>query len=87
MSMGKISTNNNGHSLFFVMPKGGKNVHKSAEKLIGFKAVREVMITEGDCGFVVKADPDAESGKLGKAISKIVGGSARMAVCYCQYKK
>ncbi len=85
--MDLVGKNVSGYNLFFVMPEGGRDVHKSAKKLIGIKRVREVLITEGDCGFVVKADPDTADGNLNKEISKAVGGSSRMVMCHCQYKR
>lgn len=77
------------YDYFFVKPGRKDNVHKTAQKLIGIKRVREVVITEGDYGFIVKADPlhDDRNDLLGKEIIKVVGGSSKMAVCYCEYSK
>ena len=74
-------------NLFFVMPGKSSDVHKSARRLIGMDKVREVLITEGSYGFVVKADASIERQYLSKEISRIVGGNSRVAMCYCQYRK
>ncbi len=73
---------------FFVRPGRKANVHKAAARLIGIRKVKEVAITEGDYGFVVKTNDlqDGES-RFVKEIAKAVGGSSRKAVCHCSYIK
>ena len=52
--MQRFVKNASGYSLFFVMPGKRNDVHESAKKLIGVERIKEVLITEGDCGFVVR---------------------------------
>ena len=76
------------YGLFFVMPGNGIDAHTSARRLMRVPQIKEVLITEGSCGFVVRADSDNEDQvKLERTISRIVGGSSKAAVCHCQYKK
>ena len=82
-----IALSNSAGSLFFVMPAKCSDVHKSAKKLIAIGKIKEVMITEGSCGFVVRTEAEAESGRIGKEISKVVGGISRIAVCHYSYRK
>lgn len=85
----KTTTGSGGFDYFLVKPSVKENVHKTAKKLINIKGVREVSITEGDYGFIVKADFFAErdSNFLHKEILKAVGGTSKKALCYCQYKR
>lgn len=86
--MGKIVRNTNGYSLFFVRPGMGRDAHRSAMRLMEMREVKEVLITEGECGFVVKTDPISDNiVRLGKLITRIVGGDASIATCHCQYRK
>jgi hypothetical protein len=88
--MGKKITNDSASfDYFFVKPSVKGNVHKAAKKLIGIKGIREVSITEGDYGFVVKADflYERDNDFLYREIIKVVGGTSKKALCYCQYNK
>ena len=85
--MQRIARNNSMNNLFFVMPGKGRDVHATAKRLIGVGKIREVLITEGSYGFVVKADSEAHRQSIGREISRIVGGRTRMAVCHYQYRK
>ena len=76
-----------GYSLFFVMPSSCSDAHKSARRLMRVKQIREVLITEGDCGFVVKAADADGIGHVSRKISEVVGGNSKVAFCHCQYKK
>jgi len=78
-----------GFDYFFVKPSGNEDVQKAAKKLMGIKGIREVAVTEGDYGFVVKADLlyEGENALLHREIAKAVGGTARKAVCICNYRK
>ena len=71
---------------FFVRPGRNGNVHKAAARLMRIGKVREVAITEGDYGFVVKAHGVEDDDKaVTREIAKVVGGSSRKAVCHCRY--
>lgn len=88
--MGKRVMNASGSfDYFFVKPSAKGNVHKAAKKLIEIKGIREVSITEGDYGFIVKADflYDRDNDFLCREIIKAVGGTSKKASCYCQYNK
>ncbi|MCL4365036.1 MAG: hypothetical protein M1569_01730 [Candidatus Marsarchaeota archaeon] len=76
-----------GYGLFFVMPSSCSNAHKSARRLMRVKQIREVLITEGDCGFVVKAADADGIEHVSRKISAVVGGNSKIALCHFQYKK
>ncbi len=88
--MGKRIRGNSGNNrYFFVKPVVKENVYKTAKRLIGMERVKEVAITEGDYGFVIKAAPlnDSQSDYLFRKIMEVVGGSSNNAVCLFQYSK
>ena len=90
--MGKrITTHSRSFDYFFVKPSGksSESVHRAAKKLIGISRVREVSITEGDYGFVVKAEQAYDDGNLtsGEIVRAIGGGSSKRAICHCRYVK
>ncbi len=88
--MGKKAIGNSASfGYFFVKPSVKGNVHKAARKLMDIKGIREVSITEGDYGFVVKADflYDRDNNFLCREIVKAVGGTSKKALCYCHYNK
>ena len=72
---------------FFVKPGNG-DAHKVAARLMAIEPVREVSITEGEYGFVVKTCEirEDEEEVLGK-ISRAAKGKSAKAVCHCQYVK
>ena len=85
----RIRSNGGNYKYFFIKPAVKENVYKTAKKLIGLGRIREVAITEGDYGFVVKATPLNENQRdpLIRKIIEIVGGSSGDAICLCQYSK
>ncbi len=85
----KTTSNSASFDYFFVKPSRKGNVHKAAKKLIEIKGIREVSVTEGDYGFVVKADflYERDNDFLYREIVKAVGGTSKKALCYCQYNK
>ncbi|MHB1830581.1 MAG: hypothetical protein ACYCO0_04265 [Candidatus Micrarchaeaceae archaeon] len=86
--MGKTVGNAKICNIFFVKPDSGCNVLQAAKKLIGVREIKEVIITDGECGFVVKTDPIIDNiDRLGKVITRIVGGSNIMAMGHYQYRK
>ena len=86
-SGGKSALGNGKGSLFLVMPSKCSDVHKSAKKLMAIGRIREVMVTEGSYGFVVRADAGVECRKMGREIARVVGGMSRIAVCHYSYRK
>ncbi|MDE1834736.1 MAG: hypothetical protein KGH64_05360 [Candidatus Micrarchaeota archaeon] len=84
----KIRSVRGSYDYFFVKPSENGNAHKTARKLISLRRVREVAITEGDCGFVVKAEQVyEEEDLLKKEIADAIGCSSKKAACYCLYVK
>jgi hypothetical protein len=85
----KIRNQSGNYDYFFVKPAAKENVHETARKLIKIGRIREVAITEGDYGFVVKAYPQYKEAadSLNAEIRKIAGGSSAKAACRCQYSK
>ena len=87
---GKIRRDSRSYHYFFVMPATDRkaDVHKAAKSLMSIREVKEVAITEGDYGFIVRTDPlyDDEA-LLNKEITKVVGGSTRSVLCHCKYLK
>ena len=82
---GEIKNLAGGHNYFFAMPAAGIDAHKAAMKLMEIDGVSEVVITGGDCGFVVKSRQMAGNDRIAKKISDAIGGPAKKAVCHCRY--
>ncbi len=84
----EIKRVSHGYHYFFVKPGRNSNVHAAAERLMRIEGVREVSITEGEYGFVVKANEIHEGEKevLDK-ISRATKGKSARAVCHCRYVK
>lgn len=77
-----------GYHYFFVKPGCNRDVHKAAARLMAIEPVREVSITEGEYGFVVKANEIHEGEKdVLDRISRAAKGRSAKAVCHCQYVK
>lgn len=85
----KIMNRISNYEYFFVKPAAKENVHETARKLIELERIKEVFITEGDYGFVVKANLlySEAADSLNAEIKKIVGGSSTKVACLCQYSK
>ncbi len=86
----KIKNNASEYHYFFVKPNRLGSVHDAAKKLMKVRQVREVVITEGEYGFVVKATTamgKSEADSVSKEISGITGGRPAKAACYCEYRK
>ena len=75
-----------GYHYFFVKPGCNRDVHKAAARLMAIESVREVSITEGEYGFVVKANEIHEDEpEILARIGKATRGKSTAAVCHCQY--
>lgn len=70
------------YNLFFIRPQEKVDAGKYAEKLASEDSVAEVMITEGECGFIVKARARQNSGAL-----PFSRNSYKRITSYYQYKK
>ena len=77
-----------GYHYFFVRPGRNSDIRRSVEKLMTIEPVREVSITEGEYGFVVKTN-EIHSGEkeVLNRIRMAVNGTLKKAVCHCQYFK
>lgn len=77
------------HRFFFIKPKGNTDAGELAERFTSFDNVEEVLLTEGDFGFIVKAtvDPVKENNELAKCISEVSSGTCTMATSYYKYRK
>ncbi len=77
------------YDYFFVRPAERKDVHRAARKLMDIEKVKEVAITEGLYGFVIKADLMHESPEdfVAKEIIGVAGGSVEKATCHGHYRK
>ena len=88
MNGNKIRRVSHGCHYFFVRPGRNGNVHRAAAKLMGIRKVKEVAVTEGDYGFVVKAHGLQEGEQaVAREITRAVGGNSKKAVCHCRYVK
>jgi len=77
------------HKFLFLKPKANVNAEALAEKLLALKNVQEVILTDGDCGYIVKtrvfsarSDKEAE-----RYIAKNVGSVFGRALSYAYCKK
>jgi hypothetical protein len=78
----RTSNTSGGFDYFFIRPSRNGDAHTSARRLMSIKGIKEVSVTEGEYGFVVKAEI---SDAIHKEIIGIVGGTLNKAVCHCQY--
>ena len=69
-------------SMFFLRPKKSLDVHAVARKLVSTKGVREVLITEGEYGFIVKASEDCHD-----RIFSAVSDGYRKVTCHYKYRR
>lgn len=74
-----------GHHYFFVKPNSKENVYETAERLMEIRSVKEVAITEGHFGFVVKAEDSART--TTNRINRIARGTSSIVACHCHYVK
>lgn len=73
------------YNLFFIRPKVRTNAHLQAVRLAMLNNVSEVMVTEGECGFIVKTTDGLNSGSnRNAALSK---SSYKKIRTYYQYRK
>ncbi len=72
---------------FFVKPREG-NAKRFAKKLLDMEGVKEVMLTTGEYGFVVKTRMKDENAHqtMAKAIAKNVGDCS-IAVSHVNYRR
>lgn len=87
-TQGRVRNANVSCSLFFVKPARSANAYLTARKLASISKVKEVLITEGEYGFVVRtAGAYGDADAVVKRISKVVGANPKKAVSYCQVRQ
>lgn len=77
------------HRFYFIKPRPNANAEELAKKLIELKSVEQVFLTEGDCGFIIKARflNDSEPKDVVEYISKRVGSEYGKVISHCEYVK
>ena len=77
------------HRFFFVKPGEKADADEFADKVANIECVEEVLLTEGDFGFVVKArlGPLDKQKELAKCISEASSEKCGLAVSHYQYRK
>lgn len=83
-STDEIRRSANAVEFYFIEPGIGANADDIAMRLIRLSCVKEVHITEGACGFVVKAK-QRNAGELAAKISKQM--KIQIATSHCRYTK
>lgn len=84
--LSRVRIDDRQYELFFIRPKERTDARKYAEKLARMDNVAEVLVTEGECGFIVKArsgSHDAES-----VVEQILARTSYKKIAsYYQYRK
>jgi hypothetical protein len=77
------------HKFFFLRPKANVDANAVAEKLISLRNVQEVIMTEGDVGYIVKTRlfSDKSDRETERLITRSVGGKLGTAVACSSFKK
>ena len=86
--MRKIA-NNPLHKFLFLKPKENIDVRKVADKLLSIKNVQEVILTEGDVGYIVKTRlfSDKSDRETEKLVTKSIGSKLGAAVACGSFRK
>lgn len=82
----RIRRNGQQYSLFFIKPKERTDAHKRAESLARMANVTEVMVTEGECGFIVKAKATPHEANSRRQVA-LARNSYKKIASYYQYRK
>ena len=77
--MGNIKRKAKTCRFYLVKPQERKNAHSLAERIANMKDVEEVMLTEGEYGYLVRVREKSP------AISKLLESSDSL-YCHCTYK-
>lgn len=77
------------HRFYFVRPRPNANAEELVMGLLKLGPVDQVFLTEGDCGFIVKARfiRDKEPKDVTDYISRNMGTRYGKVVSYCEYRK
>ena len=76
-----------GYHYFLVKPAATGDVHRSARRMMSIGHVREVVVTEGEYGFVVKADGGCKAKSTATRIHRVVRGEISSATGHYLYVK
>ena len=81
--------NNSLHKFFFLRPKANMDARAVAEKLISLKNVQEVIMTEGDVGYIVKTRlfSDKSDRETERMIARSVGSRLGVAISCSSFRK
>lgn len=79
----KIKRSENAIEFYFIEPDANANAHETAMRLMRLSCVKEVHITDGACGFVVKA----EQRNAEELAAKTKQMKVRIATSHCRYTK
>jgi len=77
------------HKFLFLRPRENVNAEALAEKLLSLKNVQEVILTEGDCGYIVKTRflSDKSDKEAEEYIKKNMDGVFGTAMSYAHFRK
>ncbi len=87
MGEGRIKRISYGCHYFFVKPGKNGDVHMHAKKLMSIEQVKEVVITEGEYGFIVKTHVLESHSDTVRKINTAVRGTSINIMCHCKYMK
>ncbi|MDE1851601.1 MAG: hypothetical protein KGH69_02850 [Candidatus Micrarchaeota archaeon] len=71
---------------FFIKPDANGNIRDAACRLLRFKGISEVFVSEGDYGLMVKADCAEGQDRLRSYISRNYRGRFGEVVCHYSYR-
>ena len=80
----QIRRTNNSSAFYFIEPESGSDANETAMKLMQVNGVREVHITEGAYGFIVKAKAE-HAKELQLQLPKSM--KVQSAASHCRYSK
>ena len=85
MEEGKIRRVSHGYHYFLVRPATACDVHRSAKRMMGIERICEVLVTEGEYGFVVKARATHGAHYTAARIGRVVGGGVSAVTGHYMY--
>ena len=88
MGNNRAKRQNDGCRFFFVQPRNNNDVGVTARRLIEMEHIKEVHVTTGDFGFVVRADVDEVSAEaIQRKIMKLTDGKMSSVASCMKYIK
>ncbi|MDE1857012.1 MAG: hypothetical protein KGH98_02925, partial [Candidatus Micrarchaeota archaeon] len=72
-----------------VKPRENYDINSMAMRIMGLGDIEEIHVTEGICGFLVKArfHSDGQSGNVRQWLSKVAGSNCGELISHYTYKK